>query len=114
MKTDMKTLNEKTKLVKRLNPSKVQNFFEKYPNVKSTMEKFVQKNEDLNKGYMDFAIWVTHNNDYMGAKQKEVYVENVGVIYPWVYDWSGIKGFKEAYQYLFDLNQTKKYNNVVV
>jgi hypothetical protein len=103
MKNSINPLNEKTKLVKRLNPKKIQNFFEKYPNVKSNMERFVETNEDLNKGYMDFAIWVTHNNDYMGAKQTEVYVENVGVIYPWVYDWSGIKGFKEAYQYLFDM-----------
>lgn len=99
----MTTLNEEVKLVKRVNPTKIQNFFEKYPNVKSAMEGFIQKNKDLSEGYMDFEIWVSDNQEYTGAKQFEAYVENVGTIYPWRYDWCGIKGFKEAYQYLFDL-----------
>jgi len=104
----MAPLNEEVKLVKRLNPKKIQTFFEKYPNVKISMERFIKKNKDLTEGYMDFEIWVTDNHDYMGATQTEVYVQNVGTIYPWKYDWSGIKGFKEAYQYLFDLRYNTK------
>jgi hypothetical protein len=96
--------NQTTRLVNRLNSVKVQTFFRKYPRIKSMMQKYVEENTDIESGYNKFLEFVyNENHEYLGAKRMEIYVEEVGICHPWQYDYCGIKGFKEAYQYIFDI-----------
>jgi hypothetical protein len=96
------SVNEAKQLVSKVNSSNVENFFKKYPKIKDVMLNIAKRNADIEKGYDIFQKILNDNHSTLGAKKEKVYIQNVGDVYVNTYDWSGMKGFQEAFQYIFD------------
>ena len=96
------SVNEEKQLVSKVNSSNVENFFKKYPKIKDVMMNIAKRNVDIKKGYDIFQKILTDNHTTLGAKKEKIYIQNVGDVYVNTYDWSGMKGFQEAFQYIFD------------
>jgi len=95
-------LEEVGKLVHRVNVPAVEKFLKKYPKVKEVMTALISKNFDVMKGYKAFIKFKDKNEPYLGGKGEESVSKNFGSKIFYKYDWNGVGGWAEVYEYLYD------------
>jgi len=95
-------LEEVGKLVHRVNVPAVEKFLKKYPKVKEVMNAIISKNSDTMKGYKAFIKFKDKNESYLGGKGEESVSKNFGSKIFYKYDWNGLGGWAEVYEYLYD------------
>ncbi len=96
------SVNEVGKLVYRINKSAVEAFIKKYPKVKEVMKAIISKNKDVKKGYKAFINFVNKNESYLGGRPERTDSKNFGSKVFYKYDWNGVGGWAEVYEYLYD------------
>ena len=107
-------LKEVGKLVYKINKPAVEKFIKKYPRVKEVMNAIISKNSDTMKGYKAFIKFKDKNESYLGGKGEESVSKNFGSKIFYKYDWNGVGGWAEVYEYLYDkqnesVNEVKTY-----
>jgi len=106
------SINEVGKLVYRINKPSVEQFIKKYPKIKEVMKAIISKNGDVMKGYKAFLKFKDKNESYLGGRPERTDSKNFGSKIFYKYDWNGVGGWAEVYEYLYD-TQNESVNEVV-
>ncbi len=96
------SVNEVGKLVHRINKPAVEQFIKKYPKVKEVMKALISKNGDVMKGYKAFIKFKDKNEPYLGGRAEVTSSPTFGDKTFYKYDWNGLGGWAEVYEYLYD------------
>jgi hypothetical protein len=89
-------------LVYKINQPAVEKFLKKYPRVNQIMKTLVTKNKDVMKGYKAFLKLKDSNEDYLGGRAEVSSSPTFGTKTFYKYDWNGVGGWAELYQYLYN------------
>jgi hypothetical protein len=87
-------------LVHGVNPDACEAFLRKYPKIRQTITAIARKNKDLMKGYKAFLRFKDGNEQYFGGRAEVTKSDTFGEKTFWKYDWMGVTGWAEVYQYL--------------
>ncbi len=99
-------------LVYKINQPAVEKFLKKYPRVNQIMKTLVTKNKDVMKGYKAFLKLKDSNEDYLGGRAEVSSSPTFGTKTFYKYDWNGVGGWAELYQYLYN-QQNESVNEAV-
>ena len=95
-------LNEGSRIANRVDDKNVKSFLIKYPKVKKSMIPYIGSGKDTLKSYVKWLRWHDKNEDKLGGTPKETSSPSFGTKTFWKYDWSGVSGWAEVFQYLTD------------
>jgi hypothetical protein len=99
-------------LVYKINQPAVEKFLKKYPRVNQIMKTLVTKNKDVMRGYKAFLKLKDSNEDYLGGRAEVSSSPTFGTKTFYKYDWNGVGGWAELYQYLYN-QQNESVNEAV-
>jgi hypothetical protein len=99
-------------LVYKINQPAVEKFLKKYPRVNQIMKTLVTKNKDVMRGYKAFLKLKDSNEDYLGGRAEVSSSPTFGTKTFYKYDWNGVGGWAELYQYLYN-QQNESVNEIV-
>ena len=81
---------------------RVVKFLKKYPKVKPSMMKYVGFSKSVYDSYVE---WLTNREETkMGGRPERVDSPSFGSKTFYKFDWNGISGWSEVFQYLTDKN----------
>lgn len=89
-------------LVYKINEPAVEKFLKKYPRVNQIMKTLVTKNKDVMRGYKAFLKLKDSSEDYLGGRAEVSSSPTFGTKTFYKYDWNGVGGWAEVYQYLYN------------
>jgi len=95
-------LNTKNRINFVTNEAPVLEFIKKYPIVKCTMNEFVGTKRQTIDAYINWLNKYGENGHYLGGKPETVNSESFGSKTFYKFDWNGVKGWGEVFQYLTD------------
>lgn len=105
IRKDLGTKKESVKeaaIVYKINKPAVEKFLKKYPRVGQIMKVLVSKNSDVMRGYKAFIKFNDKNADYFGGKAEITSSPTFGTKTFYKYDWDGVGGWAEVYQYIYN------------
>lgn len=105
IRKDLGTKKESVKeaaIVYKINKPAVEKFLKKYPRVGQIMKVLVSKNSDVMKGYKAFIKFNDKNADYFGGRAEITSSPTFGTKTFYKYDWDGVGGWAEVYQYIYN------------
>ncbi len=77
-------------------------FLQRYPKVKEYLFNAVSDNKDTLKGYRMFLKQKDENEDTFGGYGLTINSQSLGTGVFYHYDWHGVSGWAELYQYAYD------------
>jgi hypothetical protein len=105
VRKDLGTKKESVKeaaIVYKINKPAVEKFLKKYPRVGQIMKVLASKNSDVMKGYKSFIKFNDKNADYFGGRAEITSSPTFGTKTFYKYDWDGVGGWAEVYQYIYN------------
>ena len=86
------------KIVYSVDGNAVDNFINKYPKVLPSMKPFLNKTKDMHRNY---AQWIhSYKSSELGGNSNTVKSPTFGTKTFYKFDWNGVKGWAEVFQWL--------------
>jgi|LWDU01.1.fsa_nt_gi hypothetical protein len=96
--------NTKNRISLVVDTLRVPKFFKKYPMVKKTMLEFVGTKRKTINAYINWLNRYGGNSAVLGGSPKYVESPSFGNKTFYKFDWNGVQGHSELFQYLTDKN----------
>jgi|TARA_Y100000310_G_C20132405_1_gene556451 hypothetical protein len=95
-------LNTKNRISFVVDTSRVPGFFKEYPIIKKTMLEFVGTKHKTIDSYINWLNKYGENRHYLGGYPETVVSPSFGTKTFYKFNWDGISGYAELFQYLTD------------
>mgnify|MGYP003958170777 FL=1 len=95
-------LNTKNRINFVTNEKPVLEFIKNYPVVELTMSEFVGTKRQTIDAYINWLTTYGSNHSNLGGRPKTVNSPSFGSKTFYKFDWNGVKGWPEVFQYLTD------------
>lgn len=96
------SLDTKNRISIDVNEATVLRFFKRYPAVKHTMKQYIGTKRQTIDSYVDWLKQYGSHPGVLGAYSETVDSPSFGSKTFWKFNWDGVGGYAELYQYLID------------